>query len=60
MKDVTAFLNEYRGNNMDTTQAEAVSLVQRHKDSIDYFIKFGSPIEKAMAQVVLEVAGEQT
>ena len=39
---------------MDTTQSEALSLVQRHKDSIDYFLKFGNPIEKAMAQIVLD------
>lgn len=41
---------------MDMKQQQAVNLVQRHRDSIDYFLKFGNPIEKAMAQVVLETA----
>ena len=34
-------------------QSEASGLVQRHKDDIEYLQKFGSPIEKAMIQVVL-------
>ena len=38
-------------------QSEAAGLVQRHKDNIGYLEKFGSPIEKAMVQVVLAVAG---
>jgi len=43
---------------MDAKQ-QATDLLQRHKDSIDYFLKFGNPIERAMAQVVLEaVKGE--
>jgi hypothetical protein len=41
---------------MDMKQSEATSLTQRHKESIDYFLKFGNPIEKAMAQVVLDAA----
>jgi hypothetical protein len=37
-------------------QSEAAGLVQRHKDNIGYLEKFGSPIEKAMVQVVLAAA----
>lgn len=43
-----------------TTQQQAAELVNKHRDSIDYFLKFGSSIEKAMAQVILEAAGETT
>jgi len=43
----------------ETTQQQAAELIIKHRDSIDYFLKFGSSIEKAMAQVMLEVAGEQ-
>lgn len=39
-----------------TIQMEAAALVQKHKESIDYFLKFGSSLERAMAQVVLEAA----
>ena len=37
-------------------QSEASGLVQRHKDNTGYLEKFGSPIEKAMVQVVLAAA----
>lgn len=39
-------------------RSEALRLVQRHKDSIQYIKKFGTPIEKAIVNVMLEVAGE--
>lgn len=39
-----------------STQTEAAALVQKHRDIIDYFVKFGSSLERAMAQVVLEAA----
>jgi hypothetical protein len=42
-----------------TTQQQAAELIVKHRDSIDYFLKFGSSIERAMAQVILDVAGEQ-
>lgn len=44
---------------MDSTQQRATELVMKHRASIDYFLKFGNSIEKAMVQIILEVAGEQ-
>lgn len=41
-----------------STQTEAAVLVQKHRDSINYFLKFGNPLERAMAQIVLEDTGE--
>jgi hypothetical protein len=57
MKDVTAFLNQLRGNKMnDNFRAEAINVVQRHKESVEYFSKFGSALDKAIAKVFLEAA----
>jgi hypothetical protein len=39
-----------------TIQSDAASLIQRHKDNVDYLVKFGTPIEKALVQVVLNAA----
>jgi hypothetical protein len=44
---------------METVQQQAAGLVMQYRENINYFIKFGSPIEKAMAQVIMEAAGEQ-
>ncbi len=35
---------------------EAQQLVQICRESIDYFVRFGTPFEKAIAQVFLEAA----
>lgn len=44
---------------MSTTQQTAANLVTKHRESIDYFRRFGSSIERSMAQVILEAAGEK-
>jgi hypothetical protein len=41
-------------------QSEATNLIQRHKDNVEYLLKFGNPIEKAMVQVVIATARVNT
>lgn len=38
----------------------AKGLCQERKASIDYFLKFGNPLEKALVQKVIELAGGKT
>jgi|GEM_PF-4964756 len=37
--------------------AWAENFCQERKESIEYFLKFGSPIEKALVSKVVEIAG---
>lgn len=43
-----------------TFQEEAREFVRRNPDSIEYFAKFGSPLEKAVVKTLTEAAGEQS
>ena len=38
----------------------AKGFCQERKASIDYFLKFGNPLEKALVQKVIELAGGKT
>lgn len=44
-----------RSQKKDTT---AQDIVKRYPESIEYVLKHGAPLEKAMVEVVLEAAGE--
>lgn len=44
-----------RSQNKVTT---AQDIVKRYPESIEYVLKHGAPLEKAMVEVVLEAAGE--
>jgi hypothetical protein len=44
---------------MTTFQEEARDFVRRNSDSIEYFSKFGSPLEKAVAKTLVDAAGER-
>jgi hypothetical protein len=37
----------------------ARTFCQERKESVDYFLEFGSPIEKALVSKVVELAGGQ-
>lgn len=41
----------------DNFKAEATNLVKHHKESVEYFSKFGNTFEKAIAKVFLEASG---
>jgi hypothetical protein len=38
---------------------EAQDIVHRNLDSVHYFVEFGSPLEKAIAEIFLEAAGKK-
>lgn len=44
---------------MTTFQEEAREFVRRNPDSIEYFSKFGSSLEKAAIKTLVDVTGEQ-
>lgn len=50
-------LNENTTSNIDSSlTAWAIGVCEEHRPSIDYFLKFGSPIEKALVEKVIELA----
>ena len=44
-----------KSQNKVTTAQE---IIKRYPESIEYVLKHGAPLEKAMVEVVLEAAGE--
>lgn len=41
----------------DNFKEEAINLVENHKESVEYFSKFGNTFEKSIAKVFLEASG---
>ncbi|WP_440951474.1 hypothetical protein [Methanococcoides sp. FTZ1] len=52
-------MEEKKNNNIELSDW-AKQFSKEHKASLDYFLKFGSPIEKALCETVQELAKGDT